>query len=148
MTADSSGADRALADTAPAATRPAPLLAGAVIALVQGAVLAAWGVYDMVAALTGTPHNRGLAEFGGVVILLMGVLPLLAGRGLLRRGRWGRSPALLTDSICLPVAYYMWQSGGAMSVAAVLVLLLGLAGIGSLLHPRVTAVLESPRTQG
>ncbi|WP_055587340.1 hypothetical protein [Peterkaempfera griseoplana] len=135
-------------DSAPAKTpsaaepRPTPLVAGALIAFVQGAALAAWGVYDVVAGFTGTPHNRGLAEFGGVVILLMGVLPLLAGRGLLRRSRWGRSPALLTDSICLPVAWNMWQSGGVMAVLAVLVALLGLAGIVALLHPAVTAALE------
>ncbi|WP_162824314.1 hypothetical protein [Peterkaempfera bronchialis] len=135
------------AESAPAAAiRPAPLVAGAVIALVQGAALAVWGGYDVIAGLTGSPHNRGLAEFGGVVILLMGVLPLLAGRGLLRFKRWGRTPALLTDSLCLPVAYYMWQTGGAMTVAAVLIALLGLAGIAALLHPKVTAVLETPRT--
>lgn len=135
--------DSPRAQTAPTAvSRPAPLVAGAVIAFVQGAALAAWGVYDVVAGFTGTPHNRGLAEFGGVVILLMGVLPLLAGRGLLRGSRWGRTPALLTDSICLPVAWNMWQSGGAMTAAAVLVALLGLGGIVALLHPAVTRVLE------
>ncbi|MFF4649763.1 hypothetical protein [Streptomyces sp. NPDC001380] len=137
--------DSPRAKNAPAATRPAPLVAGAVIALVQGAALAAWGLYDIVAGLVGAPHNRGLAELGGVVILLLGLLPLLAGRGLLRLSRWGRTPALLTDSICLPVAYYMGQSGGVMAVLAVLVALLGLAGIAALLHPRVTAVLEAPR---
>ncbi|WP_377269444.1 hypothetical protein [Peterkaempfera sp. SMS 1(5)a] len=138
MTVDSPRAETPSA----AVPRPVPLVAGALIAFVQGAALAGWGVYDVVAGFTGAPHNRGLAEFGGVVILLMGVLPLLAGRGLLRRNRWGRSPALLTDSICLPVAWNMWQSGGVMAVLAVLVALLGLAGIVALLHPAVTEALE------
>ncbi|MFD0529851.1 hypothetical protein ACFQ1I_28500 [Kitasatospora arboriphila] len=39
------------------------------------------------------------------------------------------------------MAYYMWQGGGAVRVAAVAVGLLGLAGIVSLLNPKVTAAL-------
>jgi hypothetical protein len=124
-----------------------PLVVGALIAFVQGTALALWGLYDLVAGLVGSPHlGRGLAEFGGVVILLLGLLPLLAGRALLKLRRWGRSPALLVDSTCLPVAYYMAQSGGAMIAAAVLVALLGVTGIVALLHPKVTAVLETPRS--
>ncbi len=79
------------------------------------------------------------------MIVLLGVLPLLAARGLLKARSWGRSPAVLTNSICLPVAYYMWQTGGAMTALGVAVGLLGLVGIGSLLNPTVTAVLYPPR---
>lgn len=107
----------------------------------EGAALAGWGLYDLVAGFTGSDAAFGRTETGGLVLLLMGLLPLLAGRALLRGRKWGRSPAVLTNSICLPVAYYMWQSGGAMAVAAVAVGLLGLAGIVALLNPRVTAVL-------
>jgi hypothetical protein len=147
VTVDSNRADRTASGGAPEG-RPVPLVVGAVIALAQGAALAAWGCYDLVAGLVGTPHNRGLAELGGLVILLLGVMPLLAGRGLLRLRRWGRSPALMADSICLPVAYYMGQSGGLAVLPAVLIALLGLSGIVALLHPRVTAALEGPRPQG
>ena len=127
-------------------TRPGPLVAGAVIAFAQGSVLAAWGLYVAVAGLIGDPDDVGRAELGGAVILLLGVLPLLAGRGLLRLSRWGRTPALLTDSICLPVAYYMWPGGGVLSGLAVVIGLVGLAGIAALLHPRVTEVLETRRS--
>lgn len=118
------------------------LLVGAVIAFVQGAALAVWGVYDLVAGLVGTPHNRGLAELGGLVLVLIGAMPLLAGRGLLRTRRWGRSPALMADSLCLPVAWYMGHSGGAMIAASVVVGLVGVAGIVALLNPQVTEALE------
>ncbi len=125
--------------------RPAPLLLGAGITVLEGVALAGWGVYDLVAGLAGDPAALGRSEAGGVVLLLMGLLPLLAGRALLLGRRWGRSPAVLTNSICLPVAYYMGQSGGAMAGAAVAVAVLGLTGIVALLNPKVTALLYRPQ---
>ncbi|GAA0669396.1 hypothetical protein GCM10010193_21720 [Kitasatospora atroaurantiaca] len=125
--------------------RPTPLLVGAVITALEGAALAGWGIYDMITGLLGDPVALGRSEAGGVVLLLMGLLPLLAGWSLLKLRRWGRSPAVLTNSICLPVAYYMWQPGGAVAVVAVVVALLGLAGIVSLLNPKVTQALYGDR---
>jgi hypothetical protein len=112
-----------------------------VITMLEGAALTGWGLYDMISGLAGSSADLGRSEYGGVVLLLMGLLPLFAGRALLGLRRWGRSPALLTHSICLPVAYYMWQGDGLVPALAVVVGGLGLAGIVSLLHPRVTAVL-------
>ncbi|WP_033212049.1 hypothetical protein [Kitasatospora phosalacinea] len=133
MTAESATA------TAPAA-RPVPLLVGAALTALEGAAMAGWGVYNLAAGFTGA-DDFGRAELGGAVLLLMGLLPVLAGRALLRGQRWGRSPAVLTNSICLPVAYYMWQSGGGMIAVGAAIGLLGLVGIGTLLNPRVTALL-------
>ncbi|RKE21081.1 hypothetical protein [Streptomyces sp. TLI_171] len=135
MTAESAPA------TAPAADRPVPLLVGAAITALEGAAMTGWGLYSLVSGFTGRDADFGRAETGGAVLLLMGLLPLLAGRALLRRQKWGRSPAVLTNSICLPVAYYMWQSGGAMAAVGVAVGVIGLAGIVALLNPRVTTVL-------
>ncbi|MFB7474985.1 hypothetical protein [Kitasatospora sp. NPDC056184] len=129
---------------APGADRPAALALGAAITAVEGAALAVVGVWDMVAALSGQSKQLALNEFGGLVIVMLGVLPLLAARALLKGRRWGRSPAVLTNSICLPVAYYMWQSGGAMAGVGVGVGLLGLVGIGALLSPKATAALYAP----
>ncbi len=103
--------------------------------------MAGWGVYNLLSGFTGADADFGRAELGGAVLLLMGLLPLLAARALLRGQRWGRSPAVLTNSICLPVAYYMWQSGGAMPAVGVAVAAIGLAGIVTLLNPKVTVVL-------
>ncbi|AUG79626.1 hypothetical protein CFP65_4908 [Kitasatospora sp. MMS16-BH015] len=118
--------------------KPTPLIVGAAITLLEGAALAGWGVYDLVSGLTGPSADLGRSEFGGVILLVMGLLPLLAGRALLRGRRWGRSPAVLTNSLCLPVAYFMWpvQPAGAVAVAV-----LGLAGIVLLLNPKVTHTL-------
>ncbi|MFJ8043029.1 hypothetical protein ACIRBX_21295 [Kitasatospora sp. NPDC096147] len=127
----------------PAPARPTALLVGAAITAVEGAALAGWGVYDVIAGFFWDSPALGRSEFGGVILLLLGALPLLAGRALLRLRRWGRTPAVLTNSICLPVAYYMWQNGGAMQVLGVAVGLVGLVGIGALLNPKVTGVLYS-----
>ncbi|GLW56295.1 hypothetical protein [Kitasatospora phosalacinea] len=134
-------AESATAPAAAPAARPVPLLVGSALTALEGAAMAAWGVYNLASGFTGADADFGRAELGGAVLLLMGLLPLLAGRALLRGQRWGRSPAVLTNSICLPVAYYMWESGGAMAAVGVAVGLLGLVGIGALLNPRVTAVL-------
>ncbi|KDN83432.1 hypothetical protein [Kitasatospora cheerisanensis] len=132
-------------ESAPATTsapdRPVPLLVGAGITALEGAAMAGWGIYDLVSGFAGDDAAFGRTEMGGAVLLLMGLLPLLAGRGLLRGQKWGRSPAVLTNSICLPVAYYMWQSGGAMVAVGAAIGVLGLVGIVALLNPRVTAVL-------
>lgn len=127
--------------SAPATARPVPLTVGAAITALEGAALAVVGLWDMAAALSGQSKQMALNEFGGLVIVLLGVLPVLAARALLKERRWGRSPAVLTNSICLPVAYYMIESGGAMVAVGVLTGLLGLVGIGSLLNPRTTAAL-------
>ncbi|MFE6050054.1 hypothetical protein ACFQ6N_04835 [Kitasatospora sp. NPDC056446] len=124
--------------------RPVPLTLGAAITALEGAALAVVGVSDMVSALSGEARQLALNEFGGAVIVLLGVLPVLAARALLKERRWGRSPAVLTNSICLPVAYYMVQSGGAMIAVGAVVGLLGLVGIGALLSPRTTAALYAP----
>ncbi|MQS13975.1 hypothetical protein F7Q99_17280 [Streptomyces kaniharaensis] len=121
--------------------RPVPLTVGAAITALEGVALAVVGAWDMVSALSGQAKQLALNEFGGAVIVLLGVLPVLAARALLHERRWGRSPAVLTNSICLPVAYYMVKSGGAMIGVGVLVGLLGLVGIGALLSPKSTAAL-------
>ncbi|MFF1905257.1 hypothetical protein [Kitasatospora sp. NPDC058218] len=128
----------------PGADRPAALTAGAAITALEGAALVVVGVWDMVSAVSGDSKQLALNEFGGLVIVLLGVLPLLAARALLKGRRWGRSPAVLTNSICLPVAYYMWQSGGAMVAVGAAIGLFGLVGIVALLTPKSTAALYAP----
>ncbi|GAB2706573.1 hypothetical protein [Kitasatospora kifunensis] len=123
------------------AARPAKLFAAVALTAVEGAALAVWGGYMIVAGLVESTRNQGLVEYGGVVILLLGLLPLLAARALLKLRRWGRSPAVLTQTTCLPVAYYMWQSGGAMAGLGALVGVAGVAGLVMLLNPTVTAAL-------
>ena len=136
MTADASLAARSTAD------RPWTLVAGAAIALTQGVLIAGYGAYLMVAALfTHTKTGIGLTEFGAVIVLLLGLLPLFAGRALLRGKRWGRSPAVMVDTLCLAVTYFTFQNGGLQIPVGIAVGLAGIGGIVLLLHPRTTATL-------
>jgi len=135
-------ANAASAPTAAPQGRPWTLTAGAAIALLEGAALAGWGLYQIIEGFVARTHTGvGLTEFGGVIVLLLGVLPLLAGRALLRLRRWGRSPAVMMDTLCLAVAYFTWQNGGAWPAVGAAVGAVGIAGIVFLLHPRSTAAL-------
>ncbi|MEY9871813.1 hypothetical protein ABH931_001286 [Streptacidiphilus sp. MAP12-33] len=125
-----------------APARPWTLTTGAWFSVAQGVVIAAYGVYVMVAPLTSsTKTGVGMAEFAGVILLLMGLLPLLAGRALLRVRKWGRSPAVMVDTLCLAVAYFAVENGGAFIALGAAVGLAGIAGVVLLLHPRTTAAL-------
>lgn len=73
----------------PGPGRPVPLTVGAAITALAGGALAVVGVWDMVAALSGQSKQLALNEFGGLVIVLLGALPLLAARALLKGRRWG-----------------------------------------------------------
>jgi uncharacterized membrane protein HdeD (DUF308 family) len=127
---------------AAASVRPRTLTLGAWFSIAQGVVIAAYGVYVVVAPLVTTSRTGvGMAEFAGVLLLLMGLLPLAAGRALLRLKRWGRSPAVMLDTLCLAVAYFACENGGAFVALGVAVGLAGIAGIVLLLHPRTTAAL-------
>lgn len=126
--------------TAPAA-RPVLLLVGAALSALEGTALAVWGLYMLVAGLVEDTRNQGLNEFGGVVILLMGLLPLAAAWALLGLRRWGRSPSVLIHTLCLPVAYFMAQIGGLTAALGALVGVMGVVGLVALLTPRVTEAL-------
>jgi hypothetical protein len=127
---------------APATVRPWTLTVGAWFSVAQGVIIAAYGIYVMTAPLVSTSKTGvGMAEFAGVLLLLMGLLPLAAGRALLRLKRWGRSPAVMIDTLCLAVAYFAFQNGGAQIALGLTVGLVGIAGVVLLLHPRTTAVL-------
>ncbi|WP_344460268.1 hypothetical protein [Kitasatospora kazusensis] len=130
--------------SAPAPAKPAALLVGVTITVLAGAAMTGWGIYDMITGLTGDSAALGRSEYGGAVLLLMGLLPLLAGRALLRLRRWGRTPAVLTNSLFLAVAYFMWGGSGPMPALAPVAAVVGLVGVVSLLTPGVTAVLYRP----
>lgn len=139
MTADAA-APGSLGASVPA--RPWTLTTASLLSLVQGVAILGYGLYVMVNALVSHVNTGvGLTEFGGVVLLLMGLLPLLAGRALLQGKRWGRSPAVLIDTLCLAVTWFMVQLGGAAVAIGVLIGLVGVGGVVLLLHPRTTAML-------
>lgn len=99
-----------MSKTAPTPTKaPVPLLAAAVIVLLEGLLTAALGV---VVGVNAFGDDGGTAAgFMAVFGVLVGVGLVLVARGLSRSRRWGRAPALVAQIICVPVAITLAQGG-------------------------------------
>ncbi|MBV9024785.1 MAG: DUF2127 domain-containing protein [Streptomycetaceae bacterium] len=123
------------------ARRPCRLTVAAALAALQGMVLALGGVYMMAMPLFGRPMSVQEAEMGGLTVLAMAALPLVAAYGLWHARRWSRGPVLIIELIALPVAWTMAQNGGAMLAAAVALDIVAVAELVLLVHPAATEAL-------
>ncbi len=83
------------------------------LAALEGLALVVGGAFILVLGLTGDPDDRGQAVTGGVTLIVLALLPLLAARGLLARRSWSRGPAVITQIMALPVAYNLLQADSA-----------------------------------
>ncbi|MCX4691088.1 hypothetical protein [Streptomyces sp. NBC_01408] len=128
-------------DTAGPVALPGRLTAAAVLTALEGLALAGLGVYMLVVGITGDPDSVRQAVTGGVTLLALAALPLVAARGLRRGRRWSRGPALITQLMALPVAWTLFNSGGAMIAAAVALALAAVAVAALLVNPTATEAL-------
>lgn len=129
--------------TAPDGPGAAPrrLTAAAALTALEGLALAGLGVYMLYVGIAGDPDSPQQAETGGITLLVLSALPLIAARGL-RLGRsWSRGPALITQLMAMPVAWTLWTTGGAMTAAAAALALAAVAVVGLLVNPTATAAL-------
>ena len=113
-----------------------------IVVAVEAAALAASAI--VTAALIGAGHQHDSLD-AWLVVAFAGVCAIglwWAWRGLVRRRRWARSPAVLVQLLALPVAYNAfgdgaWWLGGPLLVCAVL-------GLVGLFAPSTTdALLET-----
>ncbi|MBT2453797.1 hypothetical protein [Streptomyces sp. ISL-86] len=125
---------------APAAL-PGRLTAAAALTALEGLVLAGLGVYMLIVGVVGDVDSPTQAETGGVTVLALAALPLIAARGLRLGRRWSRGPALITQLLSVPVAWTLWSTGGAMIAAAVPLALAALAVVVLLVNPTATEAL-------
>jgi predicted Kef-type K+ transport protein len=129
----------AAATTAPPSQRPATVTGAAAATALPGVALTAYGVYQVVAGLTGDPMSRSMAETLGVLYLVFGLGICWVARGLLRCQAWARTPALMTFMLIGGVAYWMLQGGydlyAAVSIAY------GVVGVVLLFAPASHRVL-------
>ncbi|MGW7317318.1 hypothetical protein [Streptomyces sp. NPDC054865] len=130
----------AAAVAAPAAL-PRRLTAAAVLTALEGLALAGLGVYMLFVGIAGDPDSPQQAETGGVTLLALAALPLVAARGLRLGRRWSRGPALITQLMAMPVAWTLWTTGGAMTAAAVALALAAVAVTALLVNPTATEAL-------
>ncbi|WP_436844039.1 hypothetical protein [Streptomyces subrutilus] len=127
--------------TEAAAALPGRLTAAAVLTALEGLALAGLGVYMLYVGIAGDPDSPQQAETGGITLLALAALPLVAARGL-RLGRsWSRGPALITQLMALPVAWTLYSTGGAMIAAAVALALAAVAVAVLLVNPTATEAL-------
>ncbi|KOX27681.1 MULTISPECIES: hypothetical protein [unclassified Streptomyces] len=121
--------------------RPTRLAAAAAVAGVEALGLFAGGVYMLVKALTGTPGDLTGAVTGAVTLVVLGLIPFVAARGLWLRRSWSRGPAVITQILALPVAWQMLQANSAMIPAGAVLGVLAVTGLVLLVNPATTEAL-------
>ena len=120
--------------------RPGTVTAASVLTGAVAALLFGYGIYLVVAGLTGQPVLRGRAEVAGVIFVLFGLGVGWVARGLLRLETWARTPALMTHLMVLAACYWMVQ--GSLYGEAVPTGLYGAAGVVLLFVPASHRVLS------
>ncbi|GAA0455315.1 hypothetical protein [Streptomyces olivaceiscleroticus] len=125
----------------PAGPRPRRLTAAAVLTGLEGLALAALGGYMLVDGLTGAPDSPQQAEMGGITLIVLALLPLIAARGLWLRRRWSRGPSMITQIVALPVAWTLINGGGGLLAGGIVLGVVALVVLALLINPTATEAL-------
>lgn len=125
----------------PDGPRPARLTAAAALCALEGCALAAGGVWMLVLGATGDSGDRQQGVTGGVTLLVLALLPLLAARGLLMRRGWSRGPAVITQIMALPVAYSLLQADSVAIPAGIVLAVVAIAALVLLVNQATTRAL-------
>ncbi|MFF2850743.1 hypothetical protein ACFVT5_31095 [Streptomyces sp. NPDC058001] len=141
MTSDRTPASAQTAPDAPEGPRPGRLTVAASLAALEGLALAAAGVYLLVMGLAGKPDNAQQAETGGVTLIVLALLPLLAARGLLKRRSWSRGPAIITQIMALPVAWTLLQADSMLIPGGIALAVVAVTALVLLVNPTTTEAL-------
>ncbi|MBV7697217.1 hypothetical protein [Streptomyces sp. TRM70350] len=126
---------------AEAGPRPVRLTAAAALTALEGLALVVGGVWILVLGLIGHPDDRQQAVTGGITLIVLALLPLLAARGLLGRRSWSRGPAVITHIISLPVAYNLLQADSMAIPGGIALAAVAVASLVLLLNPETTRAL-------
>ncbi|MDH6629485.1 peptidoglycan/LPS O-acetylase OafA/YrhL [Streptomyces sp. LBL] len=124
-----------------AGPRPGRLTAAAALAALEGLALVVGGAWMLVEGLAGAPDDRQSAVTGGITLILLALLPLLAARGLLGRRSWSRGPAVITQIMALPVAYNLLQADSVAIPAGIALAVVAIAALVLLVSPATTQAL-------
>ena len=121
--------------------RPRRLTYAAALVALEGLALLAGGVWMLVEALAGAPDDRGSAVTGGITLIVLALLPLLAARGLLAQKSWSRGPAVITQLMALPVAYNLLQADSVAIPAGIALAVVAVAALVLLVNAETTRAL-------
>ncbi|GHF65687.1 hypothetical protein GCM10018787_12460 [Streptomyces thermodiastaticus] len=120
--------------------RPRRLTYAAALCALEALALLAGGLWMLVLGLTGDA-DRQQAVTGGLTVLLLALLPLLATRGLLLRRSWSRGPAVITQVMALPVAYSLLHADGVAVPAGIALTVVAVGALVLLVNPATTRAL-------
>ncbi|WP_329220936.1 hypothetical protein OG352_28940 [Streptomyces sp. NBC_01485] len=128
---------------APQTTPPRPrrLTYAAALAGLEGLALVVGGVWMLVLGIGGDPDDRQQAVTGGVTLIVLALLPLLAARGLLGLRSWSRGPAVITQIMALPVAYSLLQADSMAIPAGIALAAVAVASLVLLVNGETTRAL-------
>ncbi|MET8175961.1 hypothetical protein ABZV21_26700 [Streptomyces clavifer] len=128
--------------------KPGRIALVAALNALEGAALVIGGIYMLVMGLLGSPDSPRQAEMGGLTLLVLGLIPLFAARGLLLRRSWSRGPALITQIMALPVAWTLLRAQGALIPVGIALAVVAVTALVLLLSPATTQALgiRGPRT--
>jgi O-antigen/teichoic acid export membrane protein len=109
--------------------QPVTLLAAAALVALEAVGLLAAALFFVVELGVADADDRVRASVAAVLTLLGAVGLGLVARGLFRRRRWARAPALVPTRLVLPVAFDLtrggrWYVGVPLLLLAVVVLVL------------------------
>ncbi|MFC7840988.1 hypothetical protein ACFY3O_33205 [Streptomyces sp. NPDC001046] len=124
-----------------AGPRPRRLTYAALLAALEGLALVVGGVWILVLGLSGHPDDRQQAVTGGITLVVLALLPLLAARGLLARRSWSRGPAVITQLLALPVAYNLLQADSMAIPGGIALAVVAVAALVLLVNPETTRAL-------
>jgi hypothetical protein len=128
-------------ETSDAGPRPVRLTAAAALSALEGLTLVVGGVWILALGLTGSPDDRQQAVTGGVTLIVLALLPLLAARGLLLRRSWSRGPAVITQIMALPVAYNLLQADSVAIPGGIALAVVAVTALVLLVNPVTTRAL-------
>ncbi|WP_093608318.1 hypothetical protein [Streptomyces indicus] len=122
-------------------SRPPRLTAAAALAALEGLALVVAGVWMLIEGLSGNVDNTTQAETGGITLIVLAAIPLLAARGLLKLRSWSRGPAIITQILALPVAWQLLQADSIAIPAGIALGAVAVASLVLLVNPTTTQAL-------
>ncbi|WP_338896153.1 hypothetical protein WBG99_10985 [Streptomyces sp. TG1A-60] len=128
-------------DTSVAEPRPGRLTAAAALTALEGVVLLVGGGAMLVLGFSGDSDDLSTGVTGGLTLIALALLPLIAARGLLLRRGWSRGPAVITQIMALPVAYNLLRADSVAIPAGIVLAVVAVAALVLLINPATTQAL-------
>ncbi|MDI3385927.1 hypothetical protein QIS99_06795 [Streptomyces sp. B-S-A8] len=125
----------------PEGPRPPRLTAAAALAALEGLVLVAAGGYLAVRGLAGSAGDQRTALTGGLTMIALALLPLIAARGLFKLRSWSRGPAIITQIMALPVAWQLLQTNSVAIPGGIALAVVAVTSLVLLVNPETTEAL-------